>query len=140
MPLPNGKPTPSDVLGIPLHPVAQEPKPPRDSTGIHPSYSLPPHILSHARGALEDSGRRARRRILGLAAQATYLAVMDPASGSTTKDRLTAAAGAAAVAGLVRDRVDVRVTHALGFKGFQGVEEARVVEVTATQADGAKSG
>lgn len=136
MPLPNGKPMPSDgLLSLPVPQV----NPPKEVSGIS-SYSLPPTLISHSREVMGATGRRGRRRILGLAAQATYLAVMDPASGSTTKDRLTAAAGAAAVAGLVRDRVDVRVTHALGFKGFQGVEEARVVEVTAAPADGAKSG
>ena len=136
MPLPNGKPLPSDgITSLPVAPVS----PPKDVSGVS-SYSLPPPILSRAQATVEATGKRARRRMLGIAAQATYLAVMDPASGATTKDRLTAAAGAAAVAGLVRDRVDVRVTHALGFKGFQGVEEARVVEVTAAPADGAKSG
>lgn len=76
---------------------------------------------------------------------------MDPESGASTQDRLKAADGAAKVAGLFKDRVDVRVTHALGFKGFQGIEGAQVIDAVPLPAlpavppvggpgDGAKSG
>ena len=80
-----------------------------------------------------------------------YLAILGENSGATFKDRIAAASGACSVAGLNRERLDVRVSHSLGFKGFVAIEGAAVVDAVPLPAlpavppiggpgDGAKSG
>jgi hypothetical protein len=108
-------------------------------------YVLPSTVVVAARDAVAGLSRRGIRRRLAAEAQATYLAIMDPKSCATTRDRLSAADGAAKVAGLFKERVDVRVSHSLGFKGFMAIEGPTVVDAVPLPAvpastDGAKSG
>ena len=110
-----------------------------------------PLAITSARETLSGLSRRAKRRVLAEAAMVNYLAILGENSGATFKDRIAAASGACTVAGLNRERLDVKVTHALGFKGFQGLAESRILDAPAIPAlpsvppsggpgDGAKSG
>ena len=130
MPLPNGLPTPLELKRATVAGASPT------STG-EPRYSLPVEVLRRTRELAQGSTRRARRRALALAAQVTYLAVLEPDSGASTQDRLKAADGAARVAGLYTEKVDVTITHALGFKGFSSIIDAAPIT---TLPDGAKSG
>lgn len=98
------------------------------------NYDLPDEVLSRLRGVLSTSNRKARRRLHRDAAELNLLAVLDPASGATTRDRLVAAAESARIAGLARESVQV-VEHRVSFRGMAGgarptrdVIEAKVVE------------
>jgi hypothetical protein len=115
------------------------------------NYDLPDEVLSRLRGVLSTSNRKARRRLHRDAAELNLLAVQDPASGASVRDRLTAAQASAKIAGLMREEVKVSVTHSLGFKGFQGLEGSVIdavplpptsptVALPALPVDGAKSG
>lgn len=128
MPLPDGRPTAGEVAtGVP------------HSGDRYNPYAIHPQVVKRTREAVEVASRKARRRSLALAAQVTYLAVMDPESGASTQDRLKAADGAARVSGLVRDESRVVVEHRVSFRGLaRGLPsvtreaiEARVVEATA---------
>ena len=130
MPLPNGLPTPLEVKRATTAGASPT------SIG-EPRYSLPPEVIRRTREAVSTAKRAARRRALALAAQVTYLAVLEPDSGASTQDRLKAADGAARVAGLYTDKVNVTITHALGFKGFTSIVEAAPIPPL---PDGAKSG
>ena len=112
-------------------------------------YSLSPEVLSRLGGVLPTLGRKARRRLHRDLAELNLLAVLDPASEATVKDRLVAAASCAKIAGLLKDEVSVSVVHALGFKGFTmgpGVVDAVPVPALPASppsggpADGAKPG
>jgi hypothetical protein len=136
MPLPDGRPTASEAN----HRGAAG-----DSGNLGSPYILPSTVVVAARDAVAGLSRRGIRRRLAAEAQATYLAIMDPKSCATTRDRLSAADGAAKVAGLFKERVDVRVSHSLGFKGFQAIEGTLVVDAVPlptvpASTDGAKSG
>lgn len=97
-------------------------------------YSLDPLKVSDARESLGKLSRRRRRQALGLAAQATILAAMEPGSGATTRDALTAAESAARIAGLVKEASNQRVSLVVTFKGLRRESidadaiEARIVE------------
>ena len=98
------------------------------------NYNLPDEVLSRLRGVLPTLNRKARRRLHRDAAELNLLAVLDPASGATTRDRLVAAAESARIAGLARESVQV-VEHRVSFRGMAGgarptrdVIEAKVVE------------
>jgi len=119
MPLPDGRPT------------AMESTP---KTGgnyadrLSPSnpYSLNPQVVHRTQATVEGASRRGRRRALALAAQVTYLAVMDPDSGASTQDRLKAADGAARVSGLTRDD-QVKVTVTFTMRGW-GTPPTKVID------------
>lgn len=120
-------------------------RPPSTASGVSP-FHLPTSVVDHSRATVEGLSPKGRRRALGRAAMGTYLAVMDPASGATTRDRLAAADGAARVAGLAQDVQRVVVEHRVSFRGLarglpsetREVIEARVVEaVTVPPVDGA---
>jgi len=103
MPLPDGRPTASELTrGVP-----------NEGDRYNP-YAIHPQVVKRTREVVEGSSRRCRRRALALAAQVTYLAVMDPDSGASTQDRLKAADGAARVSGLTRDdQVKVAITFTM---------------------------
>ena len=127
VPLPNGLPTPPKITtgGI------------VDRLGPSNPYALHPEVVLRARASVEGLSRRGIRKRLAHEAQVSYLAVLDPASGASTQDRLRAADGAARVAGILNEKVTVTVTHALGFKGFSSIIEAAPIPPL---PDGAKSG
>ena len=98
------------------------------------NYDLPSDVLARTHTALAGLSRKARRRLHRDAAELNLLAVLDPASGATTRDRLVAAAESARIAGLARESVQV-VEHRVSFRGMAGgarptrdVIEAKVVE------------
>ncbi len=134
MPLPNGLPTPLEVTRGHMG----------QDVRLYPS-PVNPLVVSHAREALAGLSRRGKRKVLADAAMVNYLAILGENSGATFKDRIAAAAGACTVAGLNRERLDVRVSHSLGFKGFQALDGAVVVDAVPLptvppSTDGAKSG
>lgn len=115
------------------------------------NYDLPSDVLARTHTALAGLSRKARRKAHRDAAELNLLAVQDPASGASVRDRLTAAQASAKIAGLMREEVKVSVTHSLGFKGFQGLEGSVIdavplpptsptVALPALPGDGAKSG
>ena len=98
------------------------------------TYDIPPEVLARTHTVITALGRKARRRLHRDAAELNLLAVLDPASGATTRDRLVAAAESARIAGIARESVQV-VEHRVSFRGMAGgvrpsreVLEARVVE------------
>ena len=136
MPLPDGRPTAmerSTTITMGSHGTTG-----KEAYGDS-RYQLSPRSFAHAKAVVVAASRRSRRRALALAAQVTYLAVMDPESGASTQDRLKAADGAARVSGLVRDESRVVFEHRVSFRGLaRGLPsvtreaiEARVVEATA---------
>ncbi len=130
MPLPNGLPTPLELKRATTAGASA-------TSAGEPRYSLPTEVLRRARDLVGAAPRRSRRKALGLAAQATYMAVLDPESNASTQDRLKAAEGAAKCAGLFHEKMDVTITHSLGFKGFSSIIEAAPIPPL---PDGAKSG
>lgn len=120
MPLPDGRPTAMESNGA-------------GGTGQSSSpYVIPSSVVVRARDTVAGLSRRARRRVLAIEAQAAYLAVLDPASGATTRDRLAAADGAARVAGLSKEATATNVALVVTFRGMRrdtidaGAIEARI--------------
>lgn len=126
MPLPDGRPTASELTrGVP-----------NEGDRYNP-YAIHPQVVKRTREVVEGSSRRCRRRALALAAQVTYLAVMDPDSGASTQDRLKAADGAARVSGLVRDGSSSKVSLVVTFKGLRrDVVDASTIEARVVEAAG----
>ena len=117
MPLPDGRPTAGEITrGVP-----------NDGDRYNP-YAIHPQVVKRTREAVEVASRKARRRSLALAAQVTYLAVMDPESGASTQDRLKAADGAARVSGLTRDD-QVKVTVTFTMRGW-GAPPSKVIDAS----------
>ena len=121
MPLPNGLPTPMEVRVSTIAGASPT------SIG-EPRYSLPQEVLRRTRDLVGPATRRSRRKALALAAQVTYLAVMEPDSGASTQDRLKAADGAARVSGLTRDD-QVKVTVTFTMRGW-GSPPTKVIDAS----------
>ena len=94
------------------------------------TYDIPPEVLARTHTVITALGRKARRRLHRDAAELNLLAVLDPASGATTRDRLTAAAECAKIAGLTREsKQSVDVTFTV--RGW-GPAPSPVLDVPAT--------
>lgn len=126
MPLPDGRPTASELV--------------RGANGnVEGSapYSLHPEVVQRARETAVGLSRRGLRRRLAQDAQVTYLAMMDPRSGATNQDRLKAADGAARVSGLVREGGTSKVSLVVTFKGLRrDVVDASTIEARVVEAAG----
>ena len=130
MPLPDGRPTAVERA------TAMATGSPGQGYGDS-RYQLSPTAFAHAKGMAVAASRRERRKALALAAQVTYLAVMDPESGASTQDRLKAADGAARVSGLVREGSDTKVSLIVTFKGLRrSVVDADAIEARVVEAAG----
>jgi len=103
------------------------------------TYDIPPEVLARTHTVITALGRKARRRLHRDAAELNLLAVLDPASGATTRDRLTAAAECAKIAGLTRESkqsVDVTFTVRGWGPASPRVLDAPVVVVPALPPSG----
>ena len=99
-------------------------------------YQLPTEVLSRAHAVLAGASRKARRKLHRDLAELNLLAVLDPASGATTRDRLDAARESARIAGLARESTSV-VEHRVTFRGLAGSPPAReVIEAKVVEAAG----
>ena len=118
VPLPNGLPTPPKITtgGI------------VDRLGPANPYALHPEVVLRASTTVAGLSRRGIRKRLAHEAQVNYLAVLDPASGASTQDRLKAADGAARVSGLTRDD-QVKVTVTFTMRGW-GAPPTKVVDAS----------
>ena len=134
MPLPDGRPTAmerSTAVALGSHGTTG-----KEAYGDS-RYQISPQSFAHAKAAVVAASRRSRRKALAIAAQVTYLAVMDPESGASTQDRLKAADGAARVSGLVRDGSGSKVSLVVTFKGLRrDVVDASTIEARVVEAAG----
>lgn len=83
------------------------------------AYQVNAETMDRAR-AYAHAGRGVKRAIR-VDTQANVLAILDPASGCTTKDRLEAARLGAQITGLAKTTVDVNVKHVVTFKGLRRI-------------------
>ena len=120
MPLPDGRPTANETNGA-------------GGTGQSTSpYVIPSSVILSARESVAGLSKRGIRRRLASEAQATYLAILDPTSGATTRDRLAAADGAARASGLSKEATATNVALVVTFRGMRrdtidaGAIEARI--------------